>query len=76
MNWNKHYKLEGAHAFLGASKFHWLNYDEEKLVEYFNKQQAVAMGTRLHALAAEHIKLGIPLKRSHQTLNMYVNDAI
>lgn len=76
MNWNKHYKLEGAHAFLGASKFSWLNYDDEKLVETYNKAQAVAMGTRLHALAAEHIRLGIPLKKSQQTLNMYVNDAI
>ena len=37
MNFNKHSNLEGQHAFLGASNYHWLNYDEDKLVEtYFN----------------------------------------
>lgn len=76
MNWNNHSRFEGAHAFLGASKFHWLNYDDEKLVETFSKQMATARGTRLHALAAELISLGQPLPRSPKTLNMYVNDAI
>jgi hypothetical protein len=33
-------------------------------------------GTRLHAFAAECIKLKQTLPRSHKTLNMYVNDAI
>ena len=76
MNWNNHYKLAGAHAFIGASKFHWLNYDDQKMVEVFNNQQAVAMGTKLHALAADLIELHQPLPRSRKTLNMYVNDAI
>lgn len=76
MNWNKHSNLEGMHAFLGASKWHWINYDDKKLVDTFTRQLAITRGTRLHALAAELISLGIPLKRSQQTLNMYVNDAI
>lgn len=76
MNWNKHYRQEGNHAFLSASKSSWLNYDDEKLVESFSRSQAAARGTRLHALAAELISLGVPLKRTQQTLNMYVNDAI
>ena len=76
MNWNNHYKLTGAHAFIGASKFHWLNYDDQKMIEVFNNQQAVAMGTKLHALAADLIELHQPLPRSRKTLNMYVNDAI
>ena len=77
MNWNKHWKLEGAHAFLGASKNSWLNYeDDEKLVEAYGRSQAAARGTRLHSIAAELISLGITQKRTRQTFNMYVNDAI
>ena len=67
---------EGAHAFLGASKYSWLNYDEEKLVEAYSNFLAKERGTRLHAFAKECIELGQKLPRSHQTLNMYVNDAI
>ena len=32
MNFNKHSNLEGQHAFLGASKYHWINYSEEKTI--------------------------------------------
>ena len=76
MNFNKHYSLEGKHAFLGASKFHWINYDEEKLAERFLTQQAAAKGTILHDFAAQCIMLGQKLPKSQKTLNMYVNDAI
>ena len=76
MNFNKHYSLEGKHAFLGASKFHWINYDEDKLAERFLTQQAAAKGTILHDFAAQCIKLGQKLPKSQKTLNMYVNDAI
>lgn len=31
MNFNQHLTLEGQHAFLGASKYHWINYDSDKL---------------------------------------------
>jgi len=76
MIWNDHSKLEGCHAFLGASKYHWLNYDDNKLVDIFMNTQAVQRGTRLHAFAAECIRLNQRLQRSKKTLNMYVNDAI
>lgn len=76
MNWNNHSRFTGAHAFLGASKFSWLNYDEEKLAEVWTKQQAIARGTKLHALAASLIEMNQPLPRTQKTLNMYVNDAI
>ena len=33
MNFNKHLNLDGQHAFLGASKYHWINYDEGKIAE-------------------------------------------
>jgi hypothetical protein len=76
MNFNKHSNLVGQHAFLGASKYHWLNYDVSKIAEAFRAAQAVQMGTRLHAYAAESIDIRQKLPKSHKTLNMYVNDAI
>lgn len=76
MNFNKHYHLEGLHAFLGASKHHWVNYSEDKLDEVYTNHMAAARGTRLHEFANEAILLGIKLPRSQKTLNMFVNDAI
>lgn len=76
MKFNPHYNLEGCHAFLGASKYHWINYDENKLEEAYNRYLASQRGTRLHELAKECIELGVKLQRSKKTLNMYVNDAI
>lgn len=76
MNFFKHSNLEGQHAFLGASKYHWINYDEAKVAESYSKFLAVQKGTVLHEFAAQCIKLGQKLPRSQKTLNMYVNDAI
>lgn len=76
MNFNKHYNLSGQHAFLGASKYHWINYDENKISESYFKFMAAQRGTELHDFAAQCIKLGQKLPRSNKTLNMYVNDAI
>lgn len=76
MKFNQHYNLEGCHAFLGASKYHWINYDETKLEETYKRYLASQRGTRLHEFARECIELGVKLQRSKKTLNMYVNDAI
>lgn len=76
MNFNDHSALNGAHAFLSASKYHWLNYSPEKLIESFRTSQAAAKGTRLHELAAEHIRLKMRMPRNKVTFNNYVNDAI
>ena len=76
MNFNKHLSLEGQHAFLGASKYHWINYDEEKVADSYSRFLAVQRGTELHEFAAKCIELGQKLPRSQKTLNMYVNDAI
>lgn len=69
-------KLEGQHAILGASQHAWLRYDDDKLKKYYESLKAKEMGTRLHALAAEHIDLGIRMPKSDMTLNKYINDAI
>jgi hypothetical protein len=76
MEWKNYSKIKGQHAFLGASKFSWLNYDEEKLATSYFNFLAVARGTRLHALAAEHIELGIKMPKTKKTLDCYINDAI
>lgn len=76
MNFNKHSNLEGSHAFLGASKYHWINYSEDKLADSYKNYIATLRGTQLHEFAATCIKLGQKLPRSNKTLNMYVNDAI
>lgn len=76
MNFNNHFSLEGKHAYLGASKYHWINYDDDKLIESYAKHQAVLKGTILHDFACQCINLGQKLPKSHKTLNMYVNDAI
>jgi hypothetical protein len=73
---NKHLNLEGTHAFLGASNYHWINYDETKLVHAFTTAQAARRGTELHDFARRAIRLGIKLPDTQETLYMYVNDAI
>ncbi len=76
MNFNKHYDLVGQHAFLSASKYHWVNYDEEKLGHAFTRYLATQRGTELHDFARRCIELKIKLPKIKRSLNMYVNDAI
>lgn len=76
MNFSKHSELEGQHAFLGASKYHWINYDEEKLAQSFLNHLATLRGTETHDFAALCIRRRQKLPKSDITLNMYVNDAI
>lgn len=76
MKFNAHSTLQGQHAFLSASSYHWLNYDLEKLTDRYLKHQAVQRGTDLHDLACNHIRLGVKMPKSKRTFDMYVNDAI
>lgn len=76
MRFNDHSKLKDKHAFLSASKYHWINYDENKLVESYTAFDAAARGSILHNFAAQCILLKQKLPKSAKTLNMYVNDAI
>lgn len=76
MNFNKHFDLEGRHAFLSASKYHWLNYDEDKLAAVYESQQAKTRGTLLHQFACDAITFGVPLQDNGDTISMYVNDCI
>ncbi len=76
MIFNSHSRFQGEHAFLSASKPHWIGYDDDKLERIFTTTMAATRGTQLHALAADLIRLGVPLGPEPKTLNMYVNDAL
>ena len=69
-------ELEGAHAFMSPSQYHWINYDPEKLIDRYNKAQAVERGTELHDFAHRAIKLSQRLSGQHNSVAMFVNDAI
>ncbi len=76
MRWNRHFEVEGRHAYLGASKYHWINYDLEKVKRVWENQFASQDGVRKHKLAAFLIEEKVRLERNSLTLNLYVNDAI
>lgn len=76
MNFNKHSDLIGEHAFLSGSKYHWVNYDEEKIDTAYLKYLAIQKGIQLHGLAKSLIELGVKLPKTKKAFNQYVNDAI
>lgn len=76
MNWNNHSSLKDQHAFLSASKYHWINYDNEKLDSVYLSYLAIQKGTELHELASKLIDMRQKLPRAQKSLNLYVNDAI
>lgn len=76
MIFNRHSNLAGAHAFLSASNYHWIRYDEDKLERIFMAWKAAQRGTALHELAKDMIRLGIKPERTGTTFSEYVNDCI
>jgi len=76
MKFNLHYDLLDRHAFLSASNYHWLNYDEEKLRNAYAKSQAQFRGVALHDFARQAILLGIKLPKTKNPVNQFINDAI
>lgn len=76
MLFNRHSNLDGKHAFLSPSQYHWLNYSPEKLESRFVNAMAARRGTELHQFAHDAIRLGVRLPDDSTTLNAYVNDAL
>lgn len=76
MNFNSHYHLTGKHAFLSASQYHWIRYEDEKFDNTYKNRLEAQRGSQFHELAAELIRLGVKLPRTAKTINAYVNDAI
>ena len=76
MIFNVHSDLKGQHAFLSASKYHWINYEPEKIDRAYVAALAAVRGTELHTFAHDAIRLGIKLPKTPKTINLYVNDGI
>lgn len=76
MNFNSHSDLEGKHAFLSPSNYHWINYSDVKLADRYVAARAAQKGIELHGFAHDAIRLGISLPDDGSTLSRYVNDAI
>lgn len=76
MKFNQHPEVDGKHSFLSPSGYHWIRYDDDKILDRLETQLLASHGTRLHALAAELISCGIMQIDNGQTFNTYVNDAI
>lgn len=76
MKFNPHLELEGAHAFLSPSKYHWVNDNDDKLLVRYSNHKAVQTGVEMHEFASHAIKKNIKLARYKKALYMFVNDAI
>lgn len=76
MIFNDHSKLNGQHAILSPSNYHWLRYDDEKLIRVLENSKAAEIGTRLHEFASEAIKLERLQPAMQETVCMFTNDAI
>jgi len=76
MRFQRHSELEGRHSFLSPSKYHWVNYDTQKLEARFQSWRGAARGTELHAFANRAIRLGTKLDPEMKAIAWYVADAI
>lgn len=76
MHFTNHSNLEGLHAPFSPSQPYWLNYNDERMLEFLTTQRAAQRGTELHEWAKRTIELGLTQSKSEQTIFMYVNDAL
>lgn len=75
MRFNKHLGLQGEHAFLSPSSYHWINYTADRLAERWINAQAAAYGVAQHEYAQNEIRAR-RLSAHVGTLGMYINDCI
>jgi len=75
MRFNKHLNLQGEHAFLSPSSYHWINYTPDRLAERWTTAQAAAYGVYMHDYAKQEIDAG-RLSEHSGTIGMYINDCI
>ena len=76
MEYNNHWELAGKHAYLSPSNGAWVNYDAEKMANYYQNQLKKEEGTFLHDLASRLIKIRKRLPSQKNSFNQFVNDAI
>lgn len=76
MNFRQHFDLKDKHAFLAPSKYHWLNYSDDDLLEAHRRSRAAKRGEVLHSFASMAINLRQKQPRLRVALNAFINDAI
>jgi hypothetical protein len=77
MLWRDHSKEvpSGAHALLSASKYSWLNDDENDIFERYKRSFAATLGTVVHEFASKMIKNKIRLsKNDNHAILLYLLD--
>lgn len=75
MRFNKHLNLQGEHAFLSPSSYHWIHYTPDRLIERWTAAQAAAYGNLSHEYAIKQIQEN-RLSDLVGTIGLYINDAI
>jgi len=75
VRFNKHLDLQGEHAFLSPSQYHWIHYTPDRLVERWTAAQASLYGNQAHEYALREIEAG-RLSELVGTIGLYINDAI
>ena len=68
MIWNNHKELEGKHAFLGASNYHWIGWNDQTFQEHYYNQYATQAGTAIHKLAHDCIVSRIRIGKHDKNL--------
>lgn len=76
MEWNDHWRLEGRHATLSPSGYHWLNYDSDKMRRVTWNNYSKEDGTKMHELASNMILYSIMPENNENALNQFVIDAL
>jgi hypothetical protein len=75
VRFNKHLSLQGEHAFLSPSSYHWIHYTPDRLIQRWTAAQAGAYGNLQHDYAQREIQAG-RLSDLVGTIGLYINDAI
>ncbi len=76
MRFKKHSHLEGDHAFLSPSTYHWINYDEEKLKLRYRLSRQAIEGMEHHRYAAIAIEERETQDDETTTVGLYINQCI
>jgi hypothetical protein len=76
MQWRKHSHLEGQHAFLSPSTYHWINYDVPKLEYRWKTLRAALEGVEQHRYASIAIEEREFQDDETTTLGLYINQCI
>ena len=72
MTWNEHWELKGKHALFSASKYNWINYDVENMLDKYCSNYATTIGSILHEFAADRIQYLMKMV-SQQKLLMFIH---